>query len=283
LRQAYDYWQDQPGSCLSDAPTPPPSRRKAAGRQGASREKSPAPPKRTQELVSTGRSARVLRDRLGPGAQKSAQGPRRLTFLESSLRVLPTRSQRCGGDRLGASKRWPNGPPAGAAVPPAGRCRSRRLSNEGGLRTDTDCSGRGFGGMLAHRVAIQAPQPRLHTGTKEARGQPSADWACAQSADFETRSGEPDQDASAAGRSTQERSVTHQLPGRRRLRRNDPQTLHRQAGEGKQADNSRLRLNRLTGSRFELLACCFLPLLDLGAAAPDPTLTPTNRYPRNSH
>lgn len=46
--------------------------------------------------------------------------------------------------------------------------------------------------MLAHRVAIQAPQPWLRSGTKVARRQPSANRTRAQSADFETLSGEPD-------------------------------------------------------------------------------------------
>jgi hypothetical protein len=44
----------------------------------------------------------------------------------------------------------------------------------GAHRADTDCSGNGLGDKLAHRVAIQAPQPRLHSGTREAQRQPTA-------------------------------------------------------------------------------------------------------------
>lgn len=149
----------------------------------------------------------------------------------------------------------------------------RQTPRKGSRRTDTDCSGRGFGGMLAHRVAIQAPQPWLHSGTKEARRQPSADRARAQSADCETHSGEPDQDASAAGPSTQGRLVTHQLPGRRHLKGDDRLTLHWASwGRGNKQTHRRW-LDRLTESRCKLLACCFLPLLDLGGAAPDQKVT----------
>ena len=41
---------------------------------------------------------------------------------------------------------------------------------ETGLRTDTDCSGNGFGDTLAHRVMIQAPQPWLRPGLQRSAG-----------------------------------------------------------------------------------------------------------------
>jgi hypothetical protein len=60
----------------------------------------------------------------------------------------------------------------------------------GGLRTDTDCSGNGLGDKFAHRVGIQTPQPRLHSGLKAQR-QPGADWARTQSTGIDTHLGEP--------------------------------------------------------------------------------------------
>jgi hypothetical protein len=53
---------------------------------------------------------------------------------------------------------------------------------------DTDCSGNGFGDTLAHRVMIQAPQPRLRRGS-EAQGQPSAGMARAKPATVDTNLG----------------------------------------------------------------------------------------------
>ena len=57
---------------------------------------------------------------------------------------------------------------------------------KGSLRTGIDWSSNGFGDKLAHRVAIQAPQPKLRPGLKEAHGQPSADRARTQPAAVDT-------------------------------------------------------------------------------------------------
>ena len=62
-------------------------------------------------------------------------------------------------------------------------------AHERELRTCTDCSGNGFGDKFAHRVEIQTPQPRLHTGLQEAQWQPSANWARTRLAGFDTHLG----------------------------------------------------------------------------------------------
>ena len=170
-----------------------------------------APPKRMPELVSTEVSCK-LRDRLQVVLQ-AEHTYRRLSFLESSLRIPPAHSNDSETTKTGRRTLLPIETPAGVAVPPAGRCRSKSRTHERGLRTCTDCSGNGFGDKLAHRVEIQTPQPKLHTGLQEAQRQPSANWARTQLAFIDTHSGKPNQLLhSATGLSTQRRSVTHQLP-----------------------------------------------------------------------
>ena len=140
-------------------------------------------------------------------------------------------------------------------MPPADRYRSRNTR----LRTDTNCSGNGLRDKLAHRVMLQAPQPRLHSSLREAQRQPGADWARTQSTILETHLGELDQLLrSAIGRNTQGRSVTHQLPGTDRLLHlcrcnpNGPRQSIRpftgQASVGNYQTCSKRKLNRLTGS-----------------------------------
>ena len=186
---------------------------KGRATRGASREISPNAAEATLELVSTERSAKMLRDRLRRPAVERKRHNRRLSFLESSLRILPARSQRLGDDQVGASKRSSdrdsrkNGCAASRPMP----LKEHSMRE---LRTDTDCSGNGFGDKLAHRVAIQAPQPRLHAGLQEAQRQPGADWARTQSTGIDTHLETLDRSLhSAIGRNTQGRSVTHQLPG----------------------------------------------------------------------
>ena len=110
-------------------------------------------------------SIAMLRDRLcdARGGTQKAPFPRILS--ENSSSAL----QRFGDDQLGATKRlseWDSR---------RGGCAASRLMTlkEARLRADTNCSGNGFGGMPAHRVMIQAPQPRLHSGLQEAQRQPS--------------------------------------------------------------------------------------------------------------
>jgi len=100
-----------------------------------------APPKQTPELVSTDRSAFHAERPTVPSFQSETRF-RRLPFLESSLRVLPAHSSDKEATGLGRQNADPSGHPAGVAVPPAGRCRSRILNR--GLRTGTDCSGSGL-------------------------------------------------------------------------------------------------------------------------------------------
>ena len=153
--------------------THPPGRR-AANRRGASRENSPHAAEAGEGAgfdgeVSIGHAERPTRRRC-----QSTRTLGRLPFFESSLRVPSARSSDSETARLGCRNTRPGGTPAGAAVPPAGRCRSR---NPTGPRTDTDCSGNGFGDTPAHRVMIQAPQPRLHPGTRHGGSPPSAGLA----------------------------------------------------------------------------------------------------------
>ena len=114
----------------------------------------------------------MLRDRPKPGSRNSAGSRRRKApfpriLSEVSSSTLPAIRRAPG---RGVEALHPTGPPAGAAVPPADRCRSR---SQQGLRTCTDCSGSGFRDKLAHRIAIQAPQQWLHSGTLERhRGSP---------------------------------------------------------------------------------------------------------------
>ena len=49
----------------------------------------------------------MLRDRLEVNTQANST-TRRLSFLESSLRILPAHTQRFGDDRIGASNATPN-------------------------------------------------------------------------------------------------------------------------------------------------------------------------------
>ena len=95
------------------------------------------PPKRAQELVSTdqvsiGHAERPTRQAV---AQSTHAQLGRLPFFESSLRVLSARSSASETARLGCRNTDPGGTPAGAAVPPAGRCRSR--SHQGPELTPT--------------------------------------------------------------------------------------------------------------------------------------------------
>ena len=66
-------------------------------------------------------------------------------------------------------------------MPPAGRCRCTPIG-----RCRHRLFWQRFGDTLAHRVLIQAPQPRLHPGLREAQGQPSAGKACARPAIIDT-------------------------------------------------------------------------------------------------
>lgn len=114
----------------------------------------------TLELISTGEvSIAMLRDRL-KGCTRQTHA-KRLSFLESSLRGSSNTPQRLGDDRSGRqtlSKRdsRKGGCAASRSMP------LKKPLREKDIRTDNDCSGNGFGGMLAHRVVIQAPQPKLH-------------------------------------------------------------------------------------------------------------------------
>jgi hypothetical protein len=137
---------------------------------------------------------------------------RRLPFLESSLRVLPAHSSDSEATGLGRQNADPDGPPAGVAVPPAGRCRSRSLGRE--LRTGTDCSGSG----LAISLHIVYRYKLLNRGCtlacKKHRGSPPlAGLAPNQHALITIWETGPADEDSAAGLSTQDRSVTHQLLG----------------------------------------------------------------------
>lgn len=139
---------------------------------------------------------------------------------------------------------------------------------EARLRADTDCSGNGFGGMPAHRVMIQAPQPRLHPGLQEAQGQPTVGRALAQPTAIDTNLGHPDpwliQPPVSARRNAQSLTSYQAHP--------TPQT-----GSGPALHWNKLwraaaldcfRLNRLE-SREPSSAACFAlpPLLDLGPTA----------------
>jgi len=110
--------------------------------------------------------------------------------------------------------------------------------------------------MLAHRVLIQAPQPRLHPGTRHRGSPPLTGLAPNQQALIRTWETEPIA-CSATGCSTQERGVTHQLLG------------------------SSIRLTRLSLGKLWsaaaagscLLDCFTSPLLDLGPPACGTQLT----------
>ena len=85
----------------------------------------------------------MLRDRPPVGtAQGGAHNRRKAPFPRILSEDFSSALQRVGGDGTGAANAGPDRPPAGAAVPPAGRCRSRRA--QGHLRTDTDWSGNGL-------------------------------------------------------------------------------------------------------------------------------------------
>lgn len=117
----------------------------------------------------------MLRDRPTAAALKRAAADRqKAPFLrilsEGSSSTHPAIRRR---HDVGRRNALPVGTPAGAAVPPAGRCRSRNSHHERGFRTDTDCSGNGFGDKLTHRVEVQAPQPWLHAGLKKHNGSPA--------------------------------------------------------------------------------------------------------------
>ncbi len=133
----------------------------------------------------------MLRDR--PRAHALQQrNPGRLPFLESSLRILPARTQRFGdGTHQGVETL------AWAGLPQGRLCRQPADAARGALarlRTCTDCSGNGLGDKLAHRVEIQAPQPRPHAGTGNRRsgGPPPIGLAPEQQALIRTLGRRPD-------------------------------------------------------------------------------------------
>ena len=149
----------------------------------------------------------MLRDRLGKAETKT----RRLPFLESSMRVLPAHSQRFGDGRTGAPKRT-----------------SDRDSRRGGCQASSSMalketpqrppnrhrlSWQRFTDKLAHRVEIQASQPRLHSGPRHKGSPPPIRLAPNRQALIRTWETGPTAHNSAIGRSTQERGVTHQVLG----------------------------------------------------------------------
>ena len=218
------------------------------------------PPKRAQELVSTdqvsiGHAERPTRQAV---AQSTHAQLGRLPFFESSLRVLSARSSASETARLGCRNTQSRRDSR------RGGCAASRpmpLKEPPGPRTDTDCSGNGFGDTLAHRVLIQAPQPRLHPGTRHRGSPPLTGLAPNQPALIRTWETEPIA-CSATGCSTQERGVTHQLLG------------------------SSIRLTRLSLGKLWsaaaagscLLSCFTSPLLDLGPPAAGPIRTSAEEW-----
>ena len=207
------------------------------------------PPKRTQELVSTDQVSSCHAER--PTRLAVQQQQHTPAGKAPFLRILAENSfstlQRFGDGTPGVSKH------GSRRDSRRGGCAASRLmplKEPQGLRTDTNCSGNGFGGMLAHRVLIQAPQPRLHPGTRHRGSPPLAGLAPNQQALIRTWETEPIA-CSATGCSTQEREVTHQLLG------------------------SSIRLTRLSLGKLWsaaavgscLLDCFTSPLLDLGPPA----------------
>ncbi len=110
MRQAYDYWQDQPGSCLPGAP----GRRPRRGRPLPKRQPCQhvqAPPKQEPEQSLDDVVSRKPRGQSrGDESQTRLARPtaERLPFLESSLRVPPARSLRVGDTGLSVDTQSPD-------------------------------------------------------------------------------------------------------------------------------------------------------------------------------
>ena len=205
-------------------------------------------------------SIAMLRDRLGAarGCTQKAPFPRILS--ENSSSAL----QRFGDDQLGATKRlseWDSR---------RGGCAASRLMTlkETRLRADTNCSGNGFGGMPAHRVMIQAPQPRLRPGLQEAQRQPSVGRALTRPTAIDTNLRHLDpwllQPPVSARRNAQSLTSYQAHPTPRM--ENGPALHWNKLWRAATLDC--FRLNRLE-SREPFTAACFAlpPLLDLGPTA----------------
>ena len=149
MRQAYDYWQDQPGSC------PRPERR-GRGHQAA---RTPRPRCSCPTAEAGGASyarggTSSAEGRPSSGTPKRAKRPR-AHFRESSLRGSPSDPNRSGGAPDGATKRCPPGPPDRNAATPAWPPPSTRLKR---IRADGAAGpGTWLRVTLAHRESIQAP------------------------------------------------------------------------------------------------------------------------------
>ena len=233
MRQAYDYWQDQPGNYLSSARAGghqvPPARSAKTRRPepgGAFFDRNPT------HAWGEPRAKAVLCG--APPPAPSPEGPQRSEEKAPSLEArlcefLPGRSsdpegQAPGGGKLVShpGRRLPAGRPAALARParPSSAPPRRRRRDERPVRPSSllDIT-------LAQRVAVQAPHPRRpasHDGERPPTARPPLGGPAASDLDTtrrHNRAGRRDcPKARGAGLGPAESSVAHRAPGARALR-----------------------------------------------------------------
>ena len=179
MRQAYDYWQDQPGSCLwpragrvGQAQTP------ADGGTNSDRG-AEAPRERVHKGTAQFLSKHVLGTGPGGGAtQGSPAPPGTEPRREASMKRSTSTHQRVGDNSLdrqsGDTLHQPRAPPAGAAVAPASS--SRQAPPRGGEAGQSRTGSR-LRVTRAHRVAAQAPHRPPTRGTRHKGGASFAELA----------------------------------------------------------------------------------------------------------